>query len=76
MKPPSVGGLCDGVTTMPSATPPERPLVVRKDGAGNHGRRREAVISLDEGFHLVGGEHLERNAFGGAGEGVGVLAHE
>ena len=25
LKPPSVGGLCEGVTTIPSASPPVRP---------------------------------------------------
>ena len=51
-------------------------LVVRKDGARNDRRRREAVVALDESLHAVRSEHLERNAFSGTGEGVGVFAHE
>ena len=51
-------------------------LVVRKDGARNDRRRREAVVALNESLHAVRSEHLERNAFSGTGQGVGVFAHE
>ena len=44
LKPPSSGGLCDGVTTMPSARPSVRPVVVGEDRVRDGGRRRVVVV--------------------------------
>ena len=79
LKPPSRGGLCDGVTTMPSA----RPLVVGFRGCasriawrhrGRRGvagrRRRPATVDV------VGGEHLQRGGPRRLGQRVGVAADE
>jgi hypothetical protein len=51
-------------------------LVVSQNGTGNHRRRRETAVALDEGFHPVCGEHFERDAFRGARKRMGVFAQE
>ena len=43
LKPPSSGGLCEGVITMPSASPLVRPAVVGEDGVRERRRRRVAA---------------------------------
>ena len=45
LKPPSSGGLCDGVTTMPSASPRRAPAVVGEDRVRDDRRRRAAVVA-------------------------------
>ena len=74
LKPPSSGGLCDGVTTMPSASAGGAATVVDEDGARNDRRRGDAVIALDDRLDPVRRQHFERGALGRAGQRVGVLA--
>ncbi len=78
LKPPSAGGLCDGVTTMPSARPDAGlPAAVRLDDrVGDRGRRRVAVVGVDEHGHVVGGQHLERRGPRRLRQPVGVAADE
>ena len=64
LKPPSSGGLCDGVITIPSASPARAPPVVAHDGMRHRRRRRELVVLGEHHVHAVRREHLER---GGAG---------
>ena len=47
LKPPSSGGLCEGVMTMPSASASGAAAIVVEDGARNDGRGREAVVALE-----------------------------
>ena len=75
LKPPSSGGLCDGVMTMPSARCSRAAAVVDEDGARDDRRRRDAVVALDDRLDAVGRQHLERGALGRPGQRVRVLAH-
>src|SRR3954453_1073582 len=82
LKPPSRGGLCDGVTTMPSASPVERPRLARRIAwltAGGGGWRwggAAAAGGVDQHGHVVGGQDLERRGPGRRRERMGVAAHE
>ena len=78
LKPPSAGGLCDGVTTMPSARPGAGlPAAVRLDDrVGNRRRRRVTVVGVDQHRHVVGREYLERRRPRRLGQPVGVAADE
>ena len=77
LKPPSDGGLCDGVTTMPSARPgPSCPRLARRIACETAGRRRVAVAVVDQHGHVVGGQHLERGRPRRLGQPVGVAADE
>ncbi len=76
LKPPSSGGLCDGVITMPSARCSRRPRLWTRIAREIDRRRREAVVALDPRLDAVGRQHLERRALRGAGQRVRVLAHE
>ena len=62
LKPPSSGGLCDGVMTMPSARWVVATAVVDEDRARDDGRRRDAIVALDDRLDAVGGQHFERRA--------------
>ena len=74
LKPPSSGGLCDGVMTMPSAKPLVAAAVVDQNRVRDDRRRRHAVVALDDGLDAVGREHFERGALGRTGQRVRVLA--
>src|SRR3954467_13092269 len=82
LKPPSSGGLCDGVTTTPSARPGDRPRVETRIAGrtpGAAGRRwvwGVAVPAVDERGDVVGREHLQRGDHRGLAQGVRVAAHE
>ena len=76
LKPPSGGGLCDGVTTTPSARCAGLRLVVIEDRPRQGRRRREAVAGVDQHRHVVGGEHLERRGGRRCRQGVRVRAEE
>ena len=78
LNPPSWGGLCEGVTTIPSASPAPvvRPWLARMIAWLTAGVGREAVAVVDEHRDVVGDEHLERGGPGGLGEGVGVATDE
>ena len=76
LKPPSPGGLCDGVTTMPSAVvaPPPRLWVrIACEITGVGGR---AVVGVDHDVDAVGGEHLDDRAERRPGQRVRVAAEE
>ena len=51
------------------------PAIVDEDGVRDHRRRREAVVALDDGRHIVGRQHLQRGALRRPRERVRVLAH-
>ena len=51
------------------------PAIVDEDGVRNDRRRREAVVALDHGRHVVGRQHLERGTLRRPRERVRVLAH-
>src|SRR5207245_3941616 len=74
LKPPSSGGLCDGVITIPSARCSLR-AVIDEDGPRDDGRRRDAAVALDDGLDAVRRQHLQSGALGRLGHSVGVLAH-
>ncbi len=76
LKPPSRGGLCDGVTTIPSARSDVRAAIVGEDGMRDDGRRRVAVAVVDQDVHPVRREHLDGARPGGVGERVGVGPEE
>ena len=76
LKPPSSGGLCDGVMTMPSASPVDAAAIVRQDGVGERGGGGVAEVLIDHHLDAVGREHLERRGEGGLGERVRILAEE
>ena len=56
LKPPSAGGLCDGVITMPSLMVVGAAAVVDKDRVRDHRRRRHAVVALENGLDALGGQ--------------------
>ena len=65
-KPPSVGGLWDGVTTMPSGQAfagetlgAVGGAVVGQDGLGHDRGRGEVVTGVDAHGHAVGDEHFD-----------------
>jgi len=66
LKPPSAGGLCDGVMMMAVGGMLRGPAVVGEDGVGNHGRRRGEVVALDDGGDAVGREDFQRGALAAA----------
>ena len=76
LKPPSSGGLCDGVTTIPSARPADATPVGAEDRVRDGGGRREAVRGIDPHVHAVGDQHLEGRPPGGLRERVRVPADE
>src|SRR5580704_1456835 len=49
--------------------------VVDEDGARDDRRGSYFVVFLDDGFHAVRGQHLERGALRGSGQRVRVFAH-
>src|SRR5262245_56268890 len=48
--------------------------VVDENSVRDNRRRGYSIILLNDGFDIVGGQHLERGALGGPGHRVGVLA--
>ena len=57
--PPSSGGLCEGVMTMPSAKPAAPASVVGEDGVGDDRGRGIATILVHHDLDAVGGQHLQ-----------------
>ena len=78
LNPPSWGGLCEGVTTIPSASPAPvvRPWLARRIAWLTAGVGREAVAVVDQHRDVVGDQHLQRRGPGGLGQGVGVATDE
>ena len=76
LKPPSAGGLCDGVITIPSASPAVRPWLYVKNGVRERGSGRVAERIIHHHLDAVRGEHFERADEGGFGERVRVLGEE
>ena len=81
LKPPSVGGLWDGVTTMPSARPspvkrwvPSAARLWVRTGLGHDRGRGEVVTGVDAHGHAVGDEHFDGGLPSRLGQGVGVAA--
>ena len=66
LKPPSGGGLCEGVTTIPSARGPVPGRVVGQDRPGDRRRRRVPAAGVGQHPHAVGGEHLQRAGLAGS----------
>ena len=87
LNPPSSGGLCDGVTTIPSASPARPPAPSSDRGIA---RPRFATMiacetagvgvnrssDVDADVDAARDEHLERGRGGRLGQGVRVAAHE
>ena len=59
LKPPSSGGLCEGVITMPSARPSLRPRLYVEDGVRERGRRRISAFAVDHHVDPVGRQHFQ-----------------
>ena len=76
LKPPSSGGLCDGVTTMPSASRSLATAVVDEDRVRDDRGRRVAVGGVDPDVDAVRGQDPERGRHRGPGQRVGVAADE
>ena len=76
LKPPSRGGLCDGVTTMPSARSPVAAAVERQDRVADRGRRGVAIGRIDHRDNVIGGQHLQRRRPCRFRQRVGVAADE
>ena len=76
LKPPSSGGLCDGVTTIPSARCSRAIAVVDKDRVRDDRRRRIAVRGIDPDLDAVRGQHPERGVHRRPGQRVGVATDE
>ena len=74
LKPPSRGGLCEGVTTMPSAWAGRAGGVVDHDRPGHGRRRRVVLVALAAHGDALSDEHLDGGAPGRTGQRVGVLA--
>ena len=58
LKPPSSGGLWEGVMTTPSASPVCWPWIVGEDGVGDDGRGRVAQPGLDDDVGFIGGKNF------------------
>ena len=76
LKPPSSGGLCDGVTTIPSASVLAATAVVDEDRVRDDRRRRVAVGGVDPDVDAVRGEHLERRLERRPRQRMGVATDE
>ena len=72
LKPPSSGGLCEGVMTIPSASSDRAAAVVRQNRMRDHWRRRITVGSVDDALDAVCGEHFEGRPAGRLRECVAV----
>ena len=66
LKPPSSGGLCEGVMTIPSARPLLRFLIVGQDRMRNDRRRRVSIAIIDHRGYVIGRKYLERASYGGS----------
>ena len=60
LKPPSSGGLCDGVITMPSASSLLRPRLYCQNGMRQRRSRRVAQLRVDHDLDAVGQQHFQR----------------
>ncbi len=60
---------------MPSARCSFAAAVVNENGSRDDGRRRDAVVSLNDCIHIVGRQNFERGALGRIGHCVRILAH-
>ena len=80
LNPPSAGGLCDGVTTMPSASPAPAGAALPRLSAEDRVRHGRASACSRRGRRRapdpVGDEHLEGRAPGRLGQAVRVAADE
>ena len=65
LKPPSAGGLCDGVMTMPSARPERRPALCARMARETAGVGVKPSSRCDHDRDAVGRQHLEGRALGG-----------
>ena len=76
LKPPSPGGLCDGVTTIPSASGPGVPRLWVRIACEITGVGVAAVVGVDHDVDAVRREHLDDRAERRLGERVRVAAEE
>src|SRR5262249_62355953 len=49
--------------------------VINKDSSRDNRRRSDTVISLDDGLHVISGQHFQCGALSRAGHSVRVLSH-
>src|SRR5215813_254701 len=49
--------------------------VIDENSVRDNRRRGYSIVLLNDGFDIVGGQHLERGTLGGPGHRVGVLSH-
>src|SRR5271165_1765707 len=75
LKPPSSGGLCDGVITMPSARCSLRPRLYTRIACEMTGVGVTPPVTLDECLHFVSRKDFQRRALGRTGQPMSVLAH-
>ena len=75
LKPPSSGGLCDGVMTMPSAKCSLRPRLYDEDGAGDDRRWRYTVVFLNDRVNAIRRQHFECSALRRRRNGMRILPH-
>ena len=76
LKPPSAGGLCEGVTTMPSARASGCSSVPGQDGVRDGRGGRVALGAVDAHVDPLGRQHLEGGQEGRLGERVRVATQE
>ena len=76
LKPPSSGGLCEGVTTMPSASPIFLSAIEIQNGVRNRGSGRVVAVGSDPYVNFVGRQHLQRAREGGLGKRMRIDAEE
>ena len=74
LKPPSAGGLCDGVITMPSPLWSVATAIIDEDGVRDDRRRCHAVVALEDRLDAFRGKDLERRPLRRSGQGMRVLA--
>ena len=70
------GGVVRGGDHDPVALVFGAAAVVNEDRVRDDGRRRHAVVALEDRLDAFGRQHLERRPLGRTGEGVRVLAEE
>ena len=73
LKPPSSGGLCEGVTTMPSPNS-FSVAVVNQNRSRDDRRGSDAVVLLNQRLNLIRSQHFECRALRRSGKRVRVLA--
>jgi len=76
LKPPSAGGLCEGVTTIAVGQAGLAVAVIGQDGQRDGRGGGVLVVLREHHLHVVGGQHFQRAGQGRRGERVRIDAQK